>query len=75
MIVAVLGEETAKVDTGNEEEVCPAGTVIAPGAWATVELLVASVMDAPPVGAGALRKTVPVALVPPTTLLGLMLTD
>src|SRR5262245_55836184 len=47
---------------------------MAPGAIA-VELLVASVTEAPPAGAGALRKTVPVALVPPGTLVGLTETD
>ena len=45
-----------------------------PGAVA-VKVLVASVTGAPPAGAGALRNTVPVALVPPGTLVGLTLTD
>ena len=55
-------------------EVWPSGTLIAPGAVAA-ELLVANVTDTAPAGAGALRKTVPVALVPPGTLVGLTDTD
>jgi len=32
-------------------------------------------MEIPPEGAGALKKTAPVALVPPATLLGVMVSD
>src|ERR1043166_5241974 len=46
-----------------------------PGAWAAEGLLVASVTLTPPEGAGALSNTVPVALVPPVTLAGLMVID
>lgn len=65
---------TATVVTVNEAKVWPAGTLTIPGAVA-VELLVASVTVTPPAGAGELRKTVPVALVPPGTLVGLTETD
>src|SRR5262245_48621798 len=45
-----------------------------PGAVAT-ELLVARVTVMPPDGAGALRNTVPVEVLPPGTLVGLRATD
>ncbi len=67
--------ETANVVTVKVAEVCPAGTLTMPGAVATELLLVESVTKIPPDGAGALRKTVPVALVPPVTLAGLMVID
>jgi hypothetical protein len=56
-------------------EVCPAGTFTTPGTWAAALLLVASVIEVPPEGAGELKVTVPVALVPPLTLAGVMETD
>ena len=75
VIVATVVEETGNVVTGKVTEVWPSGTVVAPGARATEKLLVERVTDAPPPGAGLFRRTVPVALVPPGTVLGLMLTD
>jgi hypothetical protein len=66
---------TAKVVTVKLAEVCPPGTLTMPGTVATPRLLVASVTEIPPVGAGALRNTVPVALVPPRTLVGLIAID
>src|SRR5262245_57350650 len=50
----------------------PAATVTLAGT-ATAAELSESVMTIPPEGAGALRVTVPVAELPPTTLAGLML--
>ena len=75
VIVTALFVETAKVVTVKFAEVCPAGTNTMPGAVATKRLLVESVTLIPPEGAGALRKTVLVALLPPVTLAGLMVTD
>jgi hypothetical protein len=46
-----------------------------PGTVATEKLLVASVTEIPPADAGELRNTVPVALVPPRTLVGLIVID
>jgi hypothetical protein len=65
---------TAEVVTGKLTEVCPAGTVTAPGGRAVV-LLVDNVTDVPPAGAGVFSKTVPVEFVPPVTVLGLNETD
>src|SRR5689334_12989661 len=53
-------------------EVSPPGTETIPGTVATARLLVASVTEIPPAGAGALRKTVPVAFVPPLTIDGVI---
>jgi hypothetical protein len=51
--------------------VLPAGTVTKAGTVATAALLPDSATVAPPFGAGPLRVTVPVAPVPPTTVVGL----
>ena len=67
--------ETANVVTLKVAEVWPAGTLTMPGTCAAEELLVASVTEIPPAGEGALKKTVPVALVPPATLAGLIVMD
>src|SRR3954465_6158652 len=66
---------TANVVTAKLAEVCPPGTLTMPGTAATARLLVASVTEVPPEGAGALRNTVPVALVPPLTLVGVIERD
>ncbi len=55
-------------------ELCVAGTTTLAGMMMALgALLNATLM--PPAGAGAVRVTVPVALVPPVTVLGLALTD
>src|SRR5260370_34804121 len=74
MVTDVLAE-TANVITLKLAEFCPAGTLTMPGTCAADELLVASVTEIPPEGEGALKKTVPVALVPPATLAGLIVMD
>ena len=66
---------TANVVTAKLAEVCPPETLTMPGTVATARLLVASVTEIPPAGAGALRNTVPVALVPPRALVGVMAID
>ena len=66
---------TANVVTVKLPEVCPPGTLTMPGTLATDLLLVASVTEIPPAGAGALKNTVPVAFVPPLTVVGLMVID
>ena len=67
--------ETANVVTLKLADVCPPGTFTIPGALAAALLLVERVIETPPEGAGELRNTVPVALVPPLTLVGLMVND
>jgi hypothetical protein len=75
VMVTVVLDETVNVVMLKLAEVWPAGTVTMPGALATALLLVARVTDLPPAGAGELRNTVPVAFVPPLTLVGLMVRD
>ena len=75
MIVTNVLFVTANVVTVKVADVCPPGTLTTPGTTATDELLVASVTEIPPAGAGELKNTVPVAFVPPATEAGLMLID
>ena len=63
-------ELTALVVTVNEAVVLPAATVTVAGTVAEA-LLLDRVTERPPVGAAALRATVPVDDAPPTTLVGL----
>ena len=74
MVTDVLFD-TANVVTVKLAEVCPPGTLTMPGTVATARLLVASVTEIPPSGAGELRNTVPVAFVPPRTLVGAIVID
>ncbi len=71
--VAEVDAVTDTVVTLNVVLVLPAGTVTLPiaGTWATVGLLLERVTSAPPVGAAALKVTVPVEDAGPTTLVGL----
>jgi len=75
--VRVTGVEAATplVVIVNVALVLPAGTVTLGGTWAAVVLLLCSVTFAPPVGAAPFKVTVPVALLPPATELGLRLIE
>jgi hypothetical protein len=75
VMVADVLFPTAKVVTVKLAEVWPPGTLTMPGTVATFRLLVARVTEIPPAGAAALKNTVPVALVPPRTLVGLIFID
>jgi hypothetical protein len=66
---------TAPVVTAKVAVVVPAATVTLVGTCATPVLLLESVTTAPPEGATPLNVTVPVELLPPTTLVGLSVTD
>jgi hypothetical protein len=74
VIVAVVAVPTAMVDTVNVAVVAPWATVTLAGTLAAV-LSDERVTVNPPASAGALNVTVPVALVPPRTEVGLTLTD
>src|SRR4051794_31615373 len=56
---------------GNDALVAPSGTVTVGGTVAAVELLLDRITAVPPAGAGAATVTVPVEVVPPTTVVGL----
>lgn len=64
---------SALVETVNVALVAPAATVTLAGTMATAVSLLARVTTAPPVGAAALKVTVPVELFPAVTLTGLRL--
>ena len=65
---------TAEVVTVNVTLDAPAATVTLAGTAATDEFALLRVTTAPPLGAALVNVTVPVALFPPTTELGLTLT-
>jgi hypothetical protein len=73
-MVAAVDAETAAVETVKEAVVAPAATVTEAGAVADEELLL-RVTTAPPIGAAPLKVTVPWELTPPSTEVGLRLTD
>ena len=69
-----VAEFTVVVDTVNVALVTPLGTVTLPGTVAAPELLCRFTL-APPDSAGAERVTVPVTVLPPTTVFDERLTD
>jgi hypothetical protein len=73
VIVTLVALETACVETVKFALVAPAGTVTVLGTVATFVLLLLRFTTNPPDGAGAVRVTVPVLLLPPTTLVGFRL--
>jgi hypothetical protein len=68
LVLAVVPEKTV-----NDAAVSPAGTVTLAGTVAADVLPLVSATTTPPVGAAALRATVPVLLVPSTTVSGFRL--
>ena len=73
-MVAVTDAATGIVAIGNAAEFAPALTITLAGTVAEV-LSLSSAIVAPPVGAGALRLTVPVEFCPPVTTDGLAETE
>jgi hypothetical protein len=73
-MVTVVDEPTALVLTANVAFVAPAATITLEGTLATVVLLLDRMTCAPPTGAGPLSVTVE-DCPPPTTLVGLTLSD
>jgi hypothetical protein len=73
--VAVVFTDTTLVVTANVAVVAFAATVTLAGAWAAAVLLLDSVTTAPPAGAGPFNVTVPVEPAPPTTDVGLSVTE
>ena len=74
-IVTGADDATVSVVTVNVRLVLPAATVTLEGTVATAVLLLDSVTTAPPLGAAALKVTVPVDEMPPTTVVGLTVTE
>jgi len=74
LTVADVEALTDFVLTVNVAVVAPAATVTLAGTVAAAVLLLESDTTAPPLGAAALKVTVPVEEVPPTTLVGLTVT-
>jgi hypothetical protein len=75
VIVTGVFTETRRVETENVALIAPAGTVTLDGAVAMVVLLFCNLMITPPLGARLLKLIRPVAALPPTTLVGLKVTD
>ncbi len=66
---------TAVVATLNVAELAPAGTLTFAGTIAFVGLLLVSVTTKPPVGAAWVKVTVPTEFDPPTTVVGLNVSE
>ena len=75
VMTEVAVEATPRVVTVKVADVLPAATVTLAGTVAAAVLLLLSVTETPPAGAAAFSRTVPVELLPPTTLVGLSDTD
>jgi hypothetical protein len=71
VISTAVAEETELVVTVNVPVVAPLATVTLDGTEATPEFELERLTEEPPEGAAIVSVTVPVALVPPTTLVGL----
>ena len=68
-------EVTGLVVTAKVAVVAPAGTVTVVGTWAAAVIELDNAIAAPPAGAGPLSVTVPVDGVPPTTEVGISVTE
>jgi len=75
MVTVTLLDDGRAVRIVNRTLVCPAGIVTEAGTDATLGLLLLSCTTTPPDGAGAFNTTVPVAVLPPLTVLGEILND
>ena len=75
VMTEVVVEDTPRVVTVKVADVLPASTVTLAGTLPAVVLLLLSDTEVPPVGAATLSLTVPVELLPPTTLVGLSVTE
>ncbi len=64
-----------RVDTGNVAVVAPLGTVTVAGTVPIHGLLLIKKTTTPPAGAGAVRVTVPVAILPGETVEGLRVNE
>jgi hypothetical protein len=74
MVTEVL-DATGLVVTVKDVDEAPPGTVTDAGTWAAAALLLNRLTKAPPGDAGPLRVTMPVEDIPPTTVVGLKLTE
>ena len=72
--MAIVDDDTAEVETVKVAVVVPAATVTEAGTVAEAEFELRE-MVAPPVGAAAVKVTVPWELEPPVTVVGLRLTE
>ena len=70
MIEACKAKKDRRVETVKEPVVEPAAIVTLAGTVATKGMLLVKVTLMPPVGAGALKVTVPVEGLPPVTVVG-----
>jgi hypothetical protein len=70
LIVELVFEPTVLVEIVKVADVAPAATVTVAGTVAAVVTVLCSATEAPPVGAGPFRTTVPVALDVPNTVDG-----
>src|SRR4051794_9784632 len=69
-MLTVVRVRTSNVVIGNLTSVAPVGTTTEAGTLAAPGRLLVSMTTTPPAGAGAVNRTVPLALLPPTSAEG-----